>query len=51
MMEILHHLKDPKQWELWYIPYYGYCRISIISRTKPHRTTEGSLLIPSKGLD
>ena len=19
----LHHLKDPKLWELWYLPYYG----------------------------
>ena len=23
MIEILHYLKDPKLWELWYIPYYG----------------------------
>ena len=23
MTEILHHLKDPKLWELWYISYYG----------------------------
>ena len=23
MIEILHHLKDPKLWELWYSPYYG----------------------------
>ena len=23
MIEILHHLKDPKLWELWSIPYYG----------------------------
>ena len=23
MMYILHHLKDPKLWKLWYIPYYG----------------------------
>ena len=22
MIEILHCLKDPKLWELWYIPYY-----------------------------
>ena len=21
--DILHYLKDPKLWELWYIPYYG----------------------------
>ena len=24
--------KDPKQWELWYIPNYGQCRIYIINR-------------------
>ena len=23
MIEILHYLKDPKLWELWYIPCYG----------------------------
>ena len=23
MDKILHYLKDPKLWELWYIPYYG----------------------------
>ena len=23
--------KDPKLWELWYIPYYGSCRIYIIN--------------------
>ena len=23
MVKILHYLKDPKLWELWYIPYYG----------------------------
>ena len=23
MIKILHDLKDPKLWELWYIPYYG----------------------------
>ena len=21
MIEILHYLKDPKLWELWYVPY------------------------------
>ena len=31
MIEILHYLKDPKLWELWYIPYYGSCRIYIIN--------------------
>ena len=24
MIEILHYLKDPKLWELWYVPYYGF---------------------------
>ena len=23
MIEFLHYLKDPKLWELWYIPYFG----------------------------
>ena len=23
MVYILHYLKDPKLWELWYIPYSG----------------------------
>ena len=32
MILILHYLKDPKLWELWYIPYYGKCRIYIINR-------------------
>ena len=32
MIEILHYLKDPELWELWYIPYYGICRIYIINR-------------------
>ena len=27
MIEILHYLKDPKLWELWYLPHYGKCRI------------------------
>ena len=33
MDKILHDPKDPKLWELWYIPYYGSCRILSISRT------------------
>ena len=33
MIEILHYLKDPKLWELWYTPYYGQCRIYIINRS------------------
>ena len=32
MDKILHGPKDPKLWELWYIPYYGSCRILSISR-------------------
>ena len=31
MPDILHYHIDPKLWELWSIPYYGYCRISIIN--------------------
>ena len=34
MDKILHDLKDPKLWELWYIPYYGSCRILSINRSK-----------------
>ena len=34
MDKILHDLKDSKLWELWYIPYNGYCRILSISSTK-----------------
>ena len=32
MVKILHDPKDPKLWELWYIPYYGSCRILSINR-------------------
>ena len=33
MDKILHYLKDPKLWEVRYIPYYyGSCRILSISR-------------------
>ena len=32
MIQILYYLKDPKLWELWYIPYSQYCRISLINR-------------------
>ena len=35
MDKILHDPKDPKLWELWYIPYNGSCRIlSIDSRAR-----------------
>ena len=33
MDKILHYFKYPKLWELWYIPYYGSCRILSINRT------------------
>ena len=32
MDKILHDPKDSKLWELWYIPYYGSCRILSINR-------------------
>ena len=32
MDKILHDPKDPKLWELWYIPYYGSCMILSINR-------------------
>ena len=31
MDKILHDPKDPKLWELWYIPYNGKCRILSIN--------------------
>ena len=31
--ESLRGIKDPKLCYLWYIPFYGSCRIYIISRT------------------
>ena len=34
MDKILHDPKDPKLWELWYIPYYGSCRILSINSSK-----------------
>ena len=36
MIQMLY-LKDPKLWELWYIPDSGSCRMSIISRSSRHR--------------
>ena len=32
MDKILHDLKDSKLWKIWYIPYYGSCRILSINR-------------------
>ena len=34
MDKILQYLKDPKLWELWYIPYYGSCKILSINRSR-----------------
>ena len=34
MDKILHYLKDPKLWELGYIPYNGQCRILSINSIK-----------------
>ena len=31
MIQILHYRKDPKLWDFWFIPYYGWCRIYIIN--------------------
>ena len=36
MDKILHDPKDPNLRELWYIPYYGSCRILSINRTIKH---------------
>ena len=33
MIEILHDFKDPKLWDLWYIPYYRQYRVYIINRS------------------
>ena len=40
MDKILHDPKDPKLWELWYIPYYGSCRILSINRSNDEKTTK-----------
>ena len=37
MDKILHDPKDSKLWELWYIPYYGSCRILSINRVRISR--------------
>ena len=36
--------KDPRLWELWHIPYYGSCRISIINSSTDSRDAEGGAL-------
>ena len=43
MDKILHDPKDPKLWELWYIPYYGSCRILSINRRECYRVLEDLL--------
>ena len=51
MDKILHDPKDPKLWELWYIPYYGSCRILSINRSTGlvlvtrHNTSTISLML------
>ena len=35
MDKILHDPKDSKLWELWYVAYYGSCRILSINRRVP----------------
>ena len=49
MDKILHYLKDPKLWELRYIPYYGSCRILSINRsTSPQRDPNPQTTIKSR---
>ena len=36
MIEILHYLRDPRLWELWYIPYYGSAGQPYLSGTARH---------------
>ena len=52
MDKILHDPKDPKLGELWYIPYYGSCRILSINSSSYNCTpflhsllTKGKLLL------
>ena len=51
MIAILHYLKDPKLWELWYIPYYGYCSIYTINRSFIPSVMVRSLTERRKGLE
>ena len=50
MDKILHYLKDPKLWELWYTPYHaGFCP-STVSYTvsipeTPHSEVENSIAL------
>ena len=43
MDKILHDPKDPKLWELWYIPYYGSCKILSINRCALEQRRESCL--------
>ena len=50
MDKILHDPKDPKLWELWYIPYYGSCRIlSIVGILMPRPFETGCCLMKDPG--
>ena len=49
MDKILHDPKDPKLWELWYIPYYGSCRILSINRSLRLLGLKTILRAPLKG--
>ena len=49
MDKILHDPKDPKLWELWYIPYNGSCRILSISRSESIQHTADAQM-PARGM-
>ena len=48
MDKILHDPKDPKLWELWYIPYNGSCRILSINSIVEAFVFKGGALFPWK---
>ena len=49
MDKILHYFKYPNLRELWYIPYYGQCRILSINRSSYNCTPFlHSLLVKGK---
>ena len=49
MDKILHDPKDPKLWELRYIPYYGSCRILSINRRDPDAPALRDRLLLNEG--
>ena len=49
MDKILHDPKDPKLWEVWYIPYYGSCRILSMSPMSETHKPPTSAETPSSG--